>query len=123
VEQDYKGYNLVSFSGRYFALPQSWGPFSVTLAAQDQYLSAVSTDDLHRVLDFAALAASDPPRTPYLLEEDDHRYNVIYADGMLYAVLRGDAFTVERFQSGGYSGGFASRDLASIRLQIENVRL
>lgn len=99
IEEDYRGFNIVHFGERYYALPQQVGAFIAERFHKNEYsrcFQATSADELREIVDKFA-ASSNISREPILIEEGFQVHNIVLFGEKYYGVPQdGKAFDTSR---------------------------
>jgi len=129
VEEGYRGFNLVLFQRRIYAVLQSEGPFDLKQRLKEGGYShsfvADSIDEVKQAIDESlGLVRTQPEKScspPILVEEGYHGYNLVSFGGRIYAILQSEGpFDLEqRLKEGGYSCSFQRDNIEQVKQAID----
>jgi len=123
---DHRGYNVIRFGIRYYAIRQGDGAFDLDRFHKGGYRDAAQGPDpatVKRNIDrihYAGLAAAS--RVPLLVESNYRGYNIIVLHRRFYAVRQDDGgFDVKRYRKGGYRGAVDAADVPALKRRIDRL--
>ncbi len=134
AEEGYQGYNIIHLGDTFYAIRQDEGAFDLGKFEAGEYTDAaegVSLGEVKWRIDAIVTAPATPPATPpaippatppalVLAEEGYQGYNIIRAGDKFYAILQSDgAFSVEKFQAGGYTNAVEGNSLEEVEGKID----
>jgi hypothetical protein len=121
------GYNVIRYFHRYYAIPQSAGPFMLDKVKAGGYSSSFSGSSVESVIRKVSTRSSDEshssydadPAQPELALEGFHGFNIIRIGDEFHAILQSEgAFEHARILSKKYSRSFSGRSLADVQRDI-----
>ncbi|MGA2916326.1 MAG: hypothetical protein ABSE89_09905 [Sedimentisphaerales bacterium] len=127
VEENYYGFNLVSFRNRIYAIPQPEGAFELERVEKGDYsrsFQSDSVDEVKRAISQAygqdeTEAVKTVEYPPKLVEENYYGFNLVLFRGRIYAIPQPEgAFELERVEKGGYSRSFQGDSVDEVKRAI-----
>jgi len=118
VQEAYRGYNLVRFGRRTFAVPQASGPSRSAATGLGGYVSGATVSEVHRLLseqtaDERARSA-DGSSQPFLILEGHRGHNLVRFGQRTYAVRQSTGpFLPEAAQRGDYIVGSTAAEVTA----------
>lgn len=126
LEQNYRGFNLVLFRNRVYAIPQPEGAFELERIEKGEYsrsYQGLSTEEVKKAIDeesFVLRSKGDVDLPPQLLEENYRGFNLILFHKQVYAILQTEgAFEMERVERGGYRRVFQGATSREVKMAID----
>lgn len=129
LEQNYRGFNLVSFRGRVYAIPQPEGAFEIEKIEKHGYSRSFqgnSSQEVKKDIDkeFELIKSGSNKvvsnkKDPLLLEENYYGFNLVLFGNRVYAIPQPEgAFEIERIEKHGYSRSFEGNSVQEVENDI-----
>jgi hypothetical protein len=124
VEEGYKGFNLLGYGEKIYAIPQGEGAFEIDRIKKNNYsrwFSGGSLDEIKRRLDQVSIEQrKENIPVPVLIEAGYRGFNLVRYGQKIYAIPQGEgAFEIERIGNNGYSRWFSGSSSGEVRRLID----
>ncbi len=123
TKEGYKGFNIVKFGRKYYAILQSEGAFQIKKAKAGGYsklFQGRKFKDVKKQIDTNIQPSDYVPLVPLLVEEGYRGFNIVQFGNQYYAILQGEgAFEIEKVKAGSYSKSFQSDKVEDVKKQID----
>ncbi|NEO83076.1 MAG: discoidin domain-containing protein [Spirulina sp. SIO3F2] len=124
IEEGYRGFNIIQFKDRFYAILQADGEFKINKFKSDAYLQAIeaSTADLIKEeINLALLGDLANVTYPILVEKSFNGFSLFIYKNKYYAIPKvEDRFDFSKLRNGEYSRFFFAPDHESLKSKIEN---
>ena len=115
-ENDYKGYRIVVFKDKYYAIPSNFGIYEKRIFREKGYL--IQGPDVTKI-QAAITKVPDSPTILTLIDSFKH-YNILALYGKYYAIPQGEGtFDLKRIQTHNYTSSFTGDTLEQVKLLID----
>jgi len=124
VEEGYKGFNLLRYGEKIYAISQGEGAFEIDRIKKNDYsgwFSGDSLDEIKRHLDQVSVEQlKQTIPVPVLIEAGYRGFNLVRYGQKIYAIPQGEgAFEIERIGNNGYSRWFGGSSSGEVRRLID----
>jgi hypothetical protein len=131
VEENFHGFNLVSYHGRIYAIPQPEGAFELERVRKKDYSQSFEGATVAQVqeeirqffVEKQPIVLETVNVLPRLIEENYRGFNIISLQGQIYAVLQVEGqFNLKSFKNGEYSPSFVGNSVVQVKNAVDDAR-